>query len=315
MAGARPDTWMPMYWGDYLKDTGHLSTLEHGAYVLLIGHYWSTGTPLPDDDSKLKRITKVESAAQWRKLRPALVQFFKVAGGLWRHKRVDEELGEALKRSTKAKKAAKARWEGEHDDIPEAPIGDDAPEMLRASSEHAPSIDLASPEHMPDECLLQPQSQSPSPSTRDEPKISAAAASVAARDTAPPDGIASQHALIERAFADWLPVACDLGIADPGFLNSERRAKMAARFAEAGWQFDVWTAFLANLREAEFLREDGRAKRWVNLGKLLEPEHFTAVLEGRYREQRQRQTDAPAIYRGAVSLEGKMPLKSILEDQ
>jgi uncharacterized protein YdaU (DUF1376 family) len=82
---ARP--WMPMYWGNYLGDTGHLSTLQHGAYLLLIAQYWQHGG-LPDDDRQLAAITKL-TLKTWRRQRPSLQAFFYNG---WRHKRVDAEL-------------------------------------------------------------------------------------------------------------------------------------------------------------------------------------------------------------------------------
>ena len=35
--------------GDYAKDTGHLSMLEHGAYTLLLDRYYSTEEGIPAD--------------------------------------------------------------------------------------------------------------------------------------------------------------------------------------------------------------------------------------------------------------------------
>ncbi len=96
MAGAKPDTWMPMFWGDYLRDTGHLSTAEHGAYMLLIGHYWTTGKPIPDGDAVLARITR-QGVAAWRKMRDVIAAFFIVADGVWRHGRIDDELDRAMR--------------------------------------------------------------------------------------------------------------------------------------------------------------------------------------------------------------------------
>lgn len=94
MSTARPDTWMPLYWGDYLRDTLHLRAEGHGAYLLLIAAYWTSGGPLPDDDEQLAAITRLEAKA-WRKLKPTLAKFFDVEDGQWRQGRVDIELERA----------------------------------------------------------------------------------------------------------------------------------------------------------------------------------------------------------------------------
>jgi uncharacterized protein YdaU (DUF1376 family) len=50
--------WMPFYVADYLADTGHLSTIEHGAYMLLIMHYWQKGG-LPADERMIARVARM----------------------------------------------------------------------------------------------------------------------------------------------------------------------------------------------------------------------------------------------------------------
>lgn len=79
--------WMPLYVGDYLGDTGHLNTTQHGAYFLLMMHYWRKDG-LPDDDEQLAAITKLPLKI-WREIRPTLQAFFYDG---WSHKRIDEEL-------------------------------------------------------------------------------------------------------------------------------------------------------------------------------------------------------------------------------
>lgn len=87
---AKPDTWMPLVIGDYLKDTTRLTTEQHGAYLLLIMSYWVEGPPA-DDDEELAAITRLDAKA-WKKNRDKLLRFFRIDDGVWRHKRVDEEL-------------------------------------------------------------------------------------------------------------------------------------------------------------------------------------------------------------------------------
>lgn len=98
---SKPDTWMPLYIGDYLQDTTRLSTEQHGAYLLLIMDYWTNG-PLPDDDAALAQVTRCRPAA-WKKLRPEIARLFQIADGEWRHKRIDEELDKASKFIAKQK--------------------------------------------------------------------------------------------------------------------------------------------------------------------------------------------------------------------
>lgn len=106
---------MPFYVGDYLRDTGRLSTEGHGAYMLLIMDYWTSGKPLPDDDTQLAAITKMTRSA-WKKLRPIVAGFFQIADGLWRHKRIDDELANAARvssiRSEAGKRAVQERERG-----------------------------------------------------------------------------------------------------------------------------------------------------------------------------------------------------------
>ncbi len=78
--------WMPLYIADYLADTGHLSTIEHGAYVLLIMHYWQHKSLPPED--KLARVARM-TAKEWAASRDTLASLF---GANWKHKRVEREL-------------------------------------------------------------------------------------------------------------------------------------------------------------------------------------------------------------------------------
>jgi len=90
----KSDTWMPFYVADYLGDTMHLSTTQHGAYLLLLLACWKAGGDLPDDDAQLSAITRM-SLLDWRKSAPVLRRFFDSADGLLSHGRVKHELQKA----------------------------------------------------------------------------------------------------------------------------------------------------------------------------------------------------------------------------
>jgi uncharacterized protein YdaU (DUF1376 family) len=89
--GKRPDTWMPLYVGDYLRDTMHLTTEQHGAYLLLIMACWVGGGVLPGQDAQLAVIARI-SPEKWRKMRPVIAAFFQADAGGWSHNRISKEL-------------------------------------------------------------------------------------------------------------------------------------------------------------------------------------------------------------------------------
>jgi uncharacterized protein YdaU (DUF1376 family) len=107
------DIWMPLSIGDYLADTSHLSTLEHGAYLLMLMHYWRKG-PLPNDPVKLANICKMTVDA-WSIAQAVLKDFFSIGDdGLLHQRRADRERAKWIEKKDlakeKAKMAAKARW-------------------------------------------------------------------------------------------------------------------------------------------------------------------------------------------------------------
>lgn len=87
---AKPDLWMPIYFGDYLADTLHLTTEQHGAYLLLLMAEWKAGGYLPDDDLQLAAIAKLPRQS-WARTRPVIQAFFTAEGGRWSQKRLLEE--------------------------------------------------------------------------------------------------------------------------------------------------------------------------------------------------------------------------------
>ena len=96
--------WMPLHIGDYLADTGHLTATEHGAYLLLIMHYWQNGC-LPENERLISRIARLD-ADQWTESRDVLAMLF---GPNWSHKRIDAELAKADDIIEKRRAAADAR--------------------------------------------------------------------------------------------------------------------------------------------------------------------------------------------------------------
>ena len=94
--------YMQLYIADYLADTMHLSTEEHGAYLLLMFNYWQTGRPIPKN--RLSKIARL-SNDRWSAVEPSLKEFFNDTGIEWVQERIERDL-EAVKNSISQKSAA-----------------------------------------------------------------------------------------------------------------------------------------------------------------------------------------------------------------
>ncbi|WP_434642128.1 DUF1376 domain-containing protein [Klebsiella sp. I138] len=110
--------YMQLYIADYLADTMHLSTEEHGAYLLLMFNYWQTGRSIPK--SRLSKIARL-SNDRWSSVESSLKEFFNDTGTDWVHERIERDLemvrssvrqkSDAGKASAKARKAKKSTTE------------------------------------------------------------------------------------------------------------------------------------------------------------------------------------------------------------
>lgn len=68
--------YLPLYTGDYIRDTQHLSCSEHGIFLKLLMHCWDQKGPAPLDERKLCGIVNARSSDEIEALRRILAEFF-----------------------------------------------------------------------------------------------------------------------------------------------------------------------------------------------------------------------------------------------
>ena len=83
----------PRHIGDYLRDTGHLTLLEHGVYGRLLDIYYAGDGPIQMDIETLSRKLSARTAEEKDAVRAILAEFFTVSEtGAWVNKRCEETL-------------------------------------------------------------------------------------------------------------------------------------------------------------------------------------------------------------------------------
>jgi len=166
--------WMPLFWGDFLANTMHLSAQEAGAYLFLIAHAWEHDGEIPGDWVRLSRIAHVRQN-HWKSTWKALEPFFEPLsrGSLIRgysHKRVTTELLNLAEISNKRKEAAmqmhskrRASADVLHMHPPSQPLkdaslgkGSKAPTAQAQVNHRDPGVDYRSPPKKKSDNPLQP---------------------------------------------------------------------------------------------------------------------------------------------------------------
>lgn len=94
--------------GDYLKDTAHLSLLEHGIYTRLLDVYYTKECAL--QASEVARLIGARSREEKSALEAVLQEFFVLQNGAHAQPRCDREIERYKEKQNKARSSANARW-------------------------------------------------------------------------------------------------------------------------------------------------------------------------------------------------------------
>lgn len=97
-----------LLWTDaYASKTDHLTTLEHGAYFLILKAMWNSKGYLPNDEVRLSRIAKL-TLDKWRKISKTIMEFMTIEGSRITQNRLKLEFEIASGKMEKAREAGRA---------------------------------------------------------------------------------------------------------------------------------------------------------------------------------------------------------------
>lgn len=91
--------------GDYARDTGHLTIMEHGVYTLLLDRYYVTEAPLPAGE--VYRLARARTDDEIAAVDAVLREFFVLTDGAYVNGRTEEEIASARGRIDAARSNGK----------------------------------------------------------------------------------------------------------------------------------------------------------------------------------------------------------------
>ena len=139
--------------GDYLKDTAHLSLLEHGIYTRLLDVYYTRESAIPE--AQAARLIGARSEAEREAMQLVLEEFFELRDGVWIQHRCERELAEKEikaetnrvngKRGGRPKKTTEQEPKQGANENPEEtqPVSDENPDGFCSETQTEPTENLS----------------------------------------------------------------------------------------------------------------------------------------------------------------------------
>ena len=246
---------LPLWTDAYLGDTTHLTTIEHGAYLLLLMSMWRTpDCSLPNDDKLLARYVRLTSG-QWARIKPVLLPFFRVVDGRITQGRLSDEHNFVRQRRLKASNSINTRW------LKTKETAD--------TSVSPENYDRNTPTPTPTP-IESPDGDSPP----DPPK------------TLPLDSPSGQQPdELQIALAEYNQTAKQVGWPIAAKFDEDRRRKLRQRLNDVGG-LDGWRQALLKASASNHCRGQN-SRGWVlSLDFLLQASSFTKLMEGNYDNRR-----------------------------
>jgi len=276
----------PRYPGDYLRDTAHLSLVEHGVYTILLDHYYSREQPLPADIEQLIRIARATVEYEQAAVRSVAEEFFPIDSrdGLRHNRRADEELQKWHDFQTEQSRKGKLGGR--------PPKAEQKPEESRGISRDKAGV---KPEESPGKAEAKagekpegkPGESPPTPTPDPDPTPESGVLFEDSRPQERPQRPKLTHDAVIQAYHDLLPDLPRVKAWSP-----KRKQSLDARIRErcaAGKPADAieyWRQLFSQVAESDFLCGRGKTEFRADLEWLLRPENFLKVIEGRYANRR-----------------------------
>jgi uncharacterized protein YdaU (DUF1376 family) len=177
----------PRHIGDYLRDTAHLSLLEHGVYGRLLDLYYLNDGPIPGDLVGLCRKIGARSGDEKAAVEAVVAEFFAMSdAGLLTHKRCDQVLSKYKIFGEQQRERALKRYSKPADGMPESTVGmptaahnlPTAVQTLPTATDGMPTHGMPTINHKPITNNHKPTDNPPTPRKRGKPATAGVPVSV-----------------------------------------------------------------------------------------------------------------------------------------